>query len=246
MNRFSRAARPFAALVSFALLTAPAAAQDVAPQPQDLAPQPIALPEPTSIQGPDETPWLYEGSDIPVDREWVFGKLDNGLRYAVRHNGVPPGQVSIRIRIDAGSLYEKDSEQGFAHLIEHMTFRQSTYLGFGEAIPTWQRLGASFGTDTNAQTSPTQTLFSLDLPDITPTKLDDSMRYLSGMIRAPSSTTRLWPPISPSCSPKCARAAARACASPSNPARRCSPGNGWPNGFRSGPWTSWRRRLPRP
>ena len=51
------------------------------------------------------------GSDVPRDKEWLFGEMDNGLRYAVRRNGVPPGQVSIRVRIDAGSLYERDSER---------------------------------------------------------------------------------------------------------------------------------------
>ncbi|MCB2077630.1 MAG: insulinase family protein, partial [Novosphingobium sp.] len=76
-------------------------------------------------------PWLYRGSDVPQDKEWKFGELPNGLRYAVRKNGVPPDQVSIRIRIDAGSLYETDQEQGYAHLIEHLLFRESKYLGDG-------------------------------------------------------------------------------------------------------------------
>jgi zinc protease len=29
---------------------------------------------------------------------------ENGLRWAVRANSVPPGQVSIRIRMDVGSF----------------------------------------------------------------------------------------------------------------------------------------------
>ena len=140
---------------------------------------------PTSLQAPDETPWLYEGSNIPVDRDWRFGVLDNGLRYATRENGVPPGQVSIRIRIDAGSLHENDDERGFAHLLEHLLFRQSRYLGVGEAIPTWQRLGATFGNDTNAITSPTQTVYQLDLPEADPAKLDEAFKLLSGMIQEP-------------------------------------------------------------
>lgn len=131
-------------------------------------------------------PWLYRGSDVPQDKEWVLGELFNGLRYAVRKNGVPPGQVSIRILIDAGSLYESDSERGYAHLIEHLVFRESRYLGDGEAIPRWQRLGATFGSDTNAETSPTQTVFKLDLPDASIESLDESFKLLSGMITAPA------------------------------------------------------------
>ncbi len=131
-------------------------------------------------------PWLYRGSDVPPDPDWTFGELPNGLRYAVRKNGVPPDQVSIRIRIDAGSLHERENERGFAHLIEHLVFRQSKYLGDAQAIPTWQRLGASFGNDTNAETSPTHTAFKLDLPNATPAALDESFKLLSGMMAAPA------------------------------------------------------------
>jgi len=143
-----RAVRPIACLLSAALLAVP-------PMPVLAAPQ---------------VPWLYRNSDVPQDKEWRFGELPNGLRYAVRRNGVPPDQVSIRIRIDAGSLNEEDHEQGFAHLIEHLLFRQSKYLGEAQAIPTWQRLGASFGNDTNAETTPTQTVYKLDLPNATPAR----------------------------------------------------------------------------
>ncbi len=125
---------------------------------------PEPLPLPTALQTGDETPWIYEGSDVPRDPEWLWGKMDNGLRYAVRDNGVPPGQVAIRILIDAGSLHEREGEQGFAHLMEHLSFRESAYLGPGEAITRWQELGATFGSDTNATTSPTQTVYQLDLP----------------------------------------------------------------------------------
>src|SRR6516165_10835746 len=143
---------------------------------------------PASVPAPakEAVPWLYKGSDVPPDREWTFGTLSNGLRYAVRRNGVPPGQVSIRIRIDAGSLNENNQEQGFAHLLEHLLFRQSKYLGEAQAIPTWQRLGASFGNDTNAETTPTQTVFKLDLPNAIPASLDESFKLLSGMVTAPT------------------------------------------------------------
>ncbi|MEZ5742672.1 MAG: insulinase family protein [Sphingomonadaceae bacterium] len=162
MNPIRRVAAPFAFLASLALLPSiPAAAAD-------------------------DVPWLYENSDVPPDREWNFGELDNGLRYAVRRNGVPPGQVSIRIRVDAGSLNEADSEQGYAHLLEHLLFRQSKYLGDGEAIPSWQRLGASFGSDTNAETTTTQTVYKLDLPNASAASLDESFKLLSGMVTAPT------------------------------------------------------------
>ncbi|GGZ99336.1 M16 family metallopeptidase [Novosphingobium arvoryzae] len=132
-----------------------------------------------------EVPWLYRDSDVPQDKEWKFGELANGMRYVVRQNGVPPGQVSIRIRMDVGSLHERDHEQGYAHLLEHLVFRQSKYLGQGQAIPTWQRLGATFGSDTNAETSPISTTFKLDLPNVTAASLEESFKLLSGMMIAP-------------------------------------------------------------
>jgi zinc protease len=150
-----------------------------------LAAQMLDLPEPEAIQDDGETPWIYRGSDVPRDAEWLFGEMDNGLRYAVRKNGVPPGQVSIRVRVDAGSLHEMEDERGFAHLLEHLLFRESEHLGPGEAIPTWQRLGATFGSDTNAETSPTHTVFKLDLPNVNDAKLEESFKLLAGMIQKP-------------------------------------------------------------
>lgn len=132
--------------------------------------------------------WLYAGSDIPRDAGWRFGVLPNGLRYAVRNNGVPPGQVAIRVRLDVGSLHEEESERGFAHLLEHLSFRGSTYIPDGEAKRIWQRFGVTFGSDSNAQTTPTHTVYKLDLPSFSSSSLDESVKLLSGMVRAPSIT----------------------------------------------------------
>ncbi|WP_370030817.1 M16 family metallopeptidase [Qipengyuania mesophila] len=174
MTKFPRAIRRLALVLPAALLA-----------PQLLLAQEPAAPAPQHLTPEGGTPWIYEGSDVPRDAEWIFGTLPNGVRYAVRKNGVPPDQVSVRVRVDAGSLYEEESERGYAHLLEHLLFRESKYLGPAEAIPTWQRLGATFGSDTNAETSPTQTVFKLDLPNIDSAKLAESMKLLSGMVRSP-------------------------------------------------------------
>lgn len=181
MHQLIRAASPFALFAALALLAPPLGAQATASGPGKNgkeAPQTSAAPRPA--------PWLYRGSDVPPDREWLFGELSNGVRYAVRRNGVPPGQVSIRIHMDVGSLYERPNERGYAHLLEHLVFRQSKYLGDGQAIATWQRLGATFGSDTNALTGPVSTTFKLDLPNATPISVDTSFKLLSGMIIAPT------------------------------------------------------------
>jgi zinc protease len=175
----------FTALLSLALLSAPpqvAFAQDKAKPARSSAAQATSAAVAVAV---DHSAWLYQGSDIPPDAGWSFGRLPNGLRFAVRRNGVPPGQVSIRLRVDAGALMERPEEAGWAHLIEHLTFRESRYLQSGEARRAWQRLGVSFGSDTNANTGTTATTFQLDIPAATPQALQESMRLLSGMIREP-------------------------------------------------------------
>ena len=160
-------------------LGAPIAAQ-VAPT---VATPAVGLP---SLAGVDRSAWLYKGSDIQQDPAWRFGTLANGLRYAVRRNGVPPGQVSVRVRIDAGSLAETEGQRGYAHFIEHLSFRGSAYVPDGEAKRVWQRFGATFGSDTNAQTSPIATTYKLDLPSATQAGVDESLKILSGMMAAPA------------------------------------------------------------
>lgn len=94
MTLHSRALRVLAPFLLLAPL--PLAAQQTAAPPATTT----ALPPPRYAQ-PDD-PWIYRGTDIPVDEEWLFGEMPNGVRYAVRRNSAPPGQVAIRVRIDAG------------------------------------------------------------------------------------------------------------------------------------------------
>ncbi|MBO9714876.1 M16 family metallopeptidase [Sphingomonas sp.] len=180
MLPFSRAFRPLALALSLLGFAVPALAQQ-AGDPPKLVHRPVQT---------AADPWLYQKSDIPQDPEWHFGRLPNGVRYAVRKNGVPPGQVSIRVRIDAGSLMEQDSERGFAHLLEHLSFRGSVYVPDGESKRIWQRLGVTFGSDSNAQTTFTSTVYKLDLPNADPAGLDESFKILSGMMYGPAITAQ--------------------------------------------------------
>ena len=181
MNVITRALSALALIAVPLAIALPAVAQNEAPA----TPAEPQIPAPQAVTPEGEVPWLYRGSDVPVDEQWVFGEMENGLRYAVRRNGVPPRQVSIRVRVDAGSLHEREWEQGYAHLLEHLLFRESKYLGQAEAIAAWQRLGATFGSDANAETSPTHTVYKLDIPNIDRAKLAESFKLLSGMIREP-------------------------------------------------------------
>ena len=125
--------------------------------------------------------WLYRGSDIAPDPAWRFGTLPNGMRYAVRRNPLPAGQVSIRMHVDVGGLHEEDDEQGWAHFVEHMAFRGTASFADRQARHIWEQLGASFGSDTNATTSVSQTVYQLDLPRNDRPSLDTSLHVLSEM-----------------------------------------------------------------
>ena len=117
------------------------------------------------------------------DPAWRFGTLPNGLRYAVRRNALPAGQVSIRIRIDAGSLHEQDQERGWAHFVEHMLFRGTKSYpdrrGARDLAASWARASAATPTPTPAPTRPST---SSTCPTPTAASLDTSLAVLAEMM----------------------------------------------------------------
>ncbi len=108
--------------------------------------------------------WAHDSSDLAPDPAVTWGVLENGVRYAILPNAEPPGRISLRLFVDAGSLMETDEQQGLAHFIEHMAFNGTTNFPAGEMVEYFQRLGMSFGGDTNAHTSFDETVYKLELP----------------------------------------------------------------------------------
>jgi zinc protease len=125
--------------------------------------------------------WPQSYSDLPADPAVRFGVLANGLRYALMRNDTPKGQVSLRLRIGSGSLEETDDEQGLAHVLEHMAFKGSVHAPGtdNEMVKVLERLGLSFGGDTNARTGEEDTVYQLDLPNGDPRTLDTGLTLLS-------------------------------------------------------------------
>ncbi|MBY2926962.1 M16 family metallopeptidase [Rhizobium leguminosarum] len=103
--------------------------------------------------------------DLQADPDVHFGRLANGMRFAIMRNVAPPGQVSVRFRIGSGSLDENDNQQGLAHFLEHMAFKGSTNVADGEMIRILQRTGLAGGWDINAHTSYDETVYFFNLPD---------------------------------------------------------------------------------
>lgn len=122
--------------------------------------------------------WAFEKSDVPLDPDFRFGQLPNGMRYVIRHNETPRGTGLVRFEIAAGSLDEHDSERGYAHFVEHMAFNGSTHVPEGEMVKLLERDGLAFGPDTNASTSYDRTIYSLDLPTNDPALLDTALMLM--------------------------------------------------------------------
>ncbi len=110
------------------------------------------------------TDWPHVTSDIPVDPAVTWGRLDNGLRYAILPNAEPKDRVSVRLLIASGSLMETDAQRGLAHFIEHMGFNGTRNYPPGQLIEYFQRLGMAFGPDTNASTGLERTMYQVELP----------------------------------------------------------------------------------
>jgi len=110
--------------------------------------------------------WAQDASDIKPDASVTYGTLPNGMRYLLMPNKQPPGRVSMRLHIAAGSLMEREDQRGVAHFLEHMVFNGSkNFPDASQLIPKMQRLGIAFGAHANAYTSFDETVYMLDLPN---------------------------------------------------------------------------------
>ena len=137
-----------------------------------------AAPAPQPAPAREKPTWAFQDSDIPLDPDFKFGQLANGMRYVIRRNATPKGTAQVRMQIQAGSLDEAENELGFAHFVEHMAFNGSTRVPEGEMIRLLERQGLAFGADTNASTGFEQTLYMLDLPRNDPALLDTALMLM--------------------------------------------------------------------
>ncbi|MBI5771747.1 MAG: insulinase family protein [Verrucomicrobia bacterium] len=123
-------------------------------------------------------PFPHEASDLKPDPAVKFGTLPNGLRYAVRQNAEPKGRASLRLLVLAGSFHEQDDQRGLAHFLEHMAFNGSTHYPPGTLVEYLQRMGMSFGADTNANTGFDRTLYLLEMPKVDDATLTEGFKVL--------------------------------------------------------------------
>ena len=116
-----------------------------------------------------------ESKKIPQDPKVVAGELSNGMNYYVRHNEKPEDRVILRLVINAGSILERDDQQGLAHFMEHMNFNGTERFPKNEIVDYLQSIGVKFGNDLNAYTSFDETVYFLPIP------LDDPDNLKKGL-----------------------------------------------------------------
>ena len=83
---------------------------------------------------------LNMGDILPQDTSVRVGKLDNGMRYYLRHNAKSTGLADFYIVYDVGSVQEEDSQNGLAHFLEHMMFNGTKHFP-GDS--TWAQDGTA-------------------------------------------------------------------------------------------------------
>lgn len=115
---------------------------------------------------------------LPFDPSVRVGKLPNGLTYYIRKNTKPEKKVELRLAINAGSVLERDDQQGLAHFLEHMAFNGTKNFPKNELVSYLQSIGVQFGADLNAYTSFDETVYILPIPTDKPELLDRGFQVL--------------------------------------------------------------------
>lgn len=115
---------------------------------------------------------------LPIDGAITVGKLNNGLRYFIRHNERPENRAELRLIVNAGSILEDDDQQGLAHFVEHMAFNGTEHFEKQELIDFLESIGMRFGADLNAYTSFDETVYMLTVPTDDEEMLDKAFLIL--------------------------------------------------------------------
>jgi len=119
-----------------------------------------------------DEPWPCAAEGLAPDKNWVWGRLENGLRYVVRKNSLPAGHVSLRLAVEVGFANEAKDERGFSHFIEHMAFNGTAHYPDETLVPELRRHGIDLGPELSAFTFLTYTIYNLDAPSTAPAELD--------------------------------------------------------------------------
>lgn len=116
---------------------------------------------------------------VPVDKNFRYGKLDNGLTYYIRKNTEPKQRAEFYIAQNVGAILEEDSQNGLAHFLEHMAFNGTKNFPGKGIINYFETVGVKFGYNINAFTSLDETVYNLsDVPTTRDGIIDSALLVL--------------------------------------------------------------------
>ncbi len=119
---------------------------------------------------------------LELNKEIIFGKLDNNFTYYIKQNLKPKKKASIHLILKAGSLMEDDDQLGLAHLIEHMVFNGTKNYPKNEMDKYLNSIGLQIGSDYNAITGYETTIYKMEIPTEDISNLDKGIHILSEMV----------------------------------------------------------------
>ncbi|MBC8006401.1 MAG: insulinase family protein, partial [Verrucomicrobia bacterium] len=128
--------------------------------------------------GSAQTTQVNTADKMPLDSKVTVGKLENGLTYYIRPNARPEKKVELRLVVNTGSVLEDDSQQGLAHMAEHMAFNGTKNYKKNDIVSFLQSIGVGFGNDLNARTGFNETIYILPIPTDKPGNLEKGFDIL--------------------------------------------------------------------
>lgn len=99
--------------------------------------------------------------EMPVDKQFVTGKLQNGLTYYIRKTDNQPNTADFYIVHNVGSLQEEPNQRGLAHFLEHMAFNGTKNFPGKNLLNSLTKNGVKFGVNVNAYTSQDRTVYHI-------------------------------------------------------------------------------------
>ena len=137
---------------------------------------------------PSLNEWPHSISDMAPDPRVTFGRLENGLRYAILPVADDNGTVSIQMHISVGFKDEPEHLYGIAHMLEHMAFRGANKDKEKSIIHDMQTLGAGFGFDLNGFTSNDNTFYRVNLASPKFDEISTALNSFGKLVMEPSLT----------------------------------------------------------
>jgi zinc protease len=128
-----------------------------------------------AVWGAEQTP-----SQVIADPTIIWGKLDNGIHYAI----APANdlRINVRVVVASGSMHESATERGYAHFLEHMVFNGSKRYPAGTLEAALAQIGVRIGLHSNANTGMESTTYWMTPVEATPAHATAALTILADLV----------------------------------------------------------------